>query len=415
MTIAPRAALAAITGLALSAPALAQAQYEFFLVDAFNTTYSLREAYVTEINEQNIASGTATAASAYTGFLWTPATGKTSIPVTAPKGLNVYRLDNDFVFDAASSTSTTVPGVAGFGVPQLRDVSDGGLVVGRAWSGTPCSMVTCYAPLLWDAAGGSRLLTGVPNARELVRVNESGQVLGHVYRTNFERPEAFIYDLASSTHVNLGDGLPPHWLADFPITQAFDISDSGSAVGIARFGQELPRAFLWRAGGVRTLLPGLGTGEVDRVFPNGVNASHVVVGRAAIAHSSTPEFAYHAFIWDEANGMRDLNALTTPEPGFILDEASKINDSGWIVGYGHFGPGWGTARGFVLRPLAAACYANCDQSTAPPVLNVADFGCFLQRFAAADAYANCDQSTAPPVLNVADFGCFLQKFAAGCP
>jgi hypothetical protein len=61
-----------------------------------------------------------------------------------------------------------------------------------------------------------------------------------------------------------------------------------------------------------------------------------------------------------------------------------------------------------------ACYANCDASTATPVLNVADFTCFLQRFAAGDAYANCDGSTAIPVLNVADFTCFLQRFAAGC-
>jgi hypothetical protein len=63
----------------------------------------------------------------------------------------------------------------------------------------------------------------------------------------------------------------------------------------------------------------------------------------------------------------------------------------------------------------APCYANCDQSTAPPVLNVGDFSCFLQKYAAGDAYANCDQSTASPVLNVADFTCFLLKYASGCP
>jgi hypothetical protein len=67
-----------------------------------------------------------------------------------------------------------------------------------------------------------------------------------------------------------------------------------------------------------------------------------------------------------------------------------------------------------LGPAGAPCYANCDVSTAPPILNVADFGCFLQKFAAADPYANCDNSTQEPVLNVADFGCFLGKFAAGC-
>ncbi len=60
------------------------------------------------------------------------------------------------------------------------------------------------------------------------------------------------------------------------------------------------------------------------------------------------------------------------------------------------------------------CYANCDNSTTSPVLNVLDFSCFLNRFAAGDTYANCDNSTTPPVLNVLDFSCFLNQFAAGC-
>jgi hypothetical protein len=46
---------------------------------------------------------------------------------------------------------------------------------------------------------------------------------------------------------------------------------------------------------------------------------------------------------------------------------------------------------------------------------VGDFVCFLQKFAAADPYANCDNSTASPAINVNDFVCFAQKFAAGCP
>lgn len=69
----------------------------------------------------------------------------------------------------------------------------------------------------------------------------------------------------------------------------------------------------------------------------------------------------------------------------------------------------------VLRVSAAACYANCDASTVPPVLNVNDFVCFQTRFAAGDSDANCDGSTAPPVLNVNDFICFQARFAAGCP
>ncbi len=81
-------------------------------------------------------------------------------------------------------------------------------------------------------------------------------------------------------------------------------------------------------------------------------------------------------------------------------------DTGAIQGYMiSFGAGSGPV----------ACYANCDNSTQAPILNVADFTCFLQRFAAGESYANCDNSTLAPVLNVADFTCFLQSFAAGCP
>jgi hypothetical protein len=63
--------------------------------------------------------------------------------------------------------------------------------------------------------------------------------------------------------------------------------------------------------------------------------------------------------------------------------------------------------------LGCLCYANCDGSSGAPVLNVADFICFTQRFAAGDPWANCDGTGTPP-LNVADFVCFMQRFAAGC-
>jgi V8-like Glu-specific endopeptidase len=73
---------------------------------------------------------------------------------------------------------------------------------------------------------------------------------------------------------------------------------------------------------------------------------------------------------------------------------------------------------------SAPCYANCDNSTASPILNVDDFTCFINSFAEAQGlphaqqlnhYANCDGSTAAPVLNVDDFTCFINAFALGCP
>ncbi len=64
--------------------------------------------------------------------------------------------------------------------------------------------------------------------------------------------------------------------------------------------------------------------------------------------------------------------------------------------------------------VTARCEANCDGSTAAPILNVNDFSCFINSFAAQDPYANCDHSTTVPQMNVLDFACFINKFAAGC-
>ncbi|MFN0131860.1 MAG: GC-type dockerin domain-anchored protein, partial [Phycisphaerales bacterium] len=44
-----------------------------------------------------------------------------------------------------------------------------------------------------------------------------------------------------------------------------------------------------------------------------------------------------------------------------------------------------------------------------------DFVCFINQFAGGDSKANCDGSTATPMLNVNDFLCFINSFAAGCP
>ncbi len=69
---------------------------------------------------------------------------------------------------------------------------------------------------------------------------------------------------------------------------------------------------------------------------------------------------------------------------------------------------------YVSAGSGATCYANCDNSTIAPCLNVNDYVCFNNAFSAGSSYANCDQSTISPILNVNDFVCFNNKFSAGC-
>jgi hypothetical protein len=118
--------------------------------------------------------------------------------------------------------------------------------------------------------------------------------------------------------------------------------------------------------------------------------------------------------FNSPNSWVSLHQFLPPQYG-SFSEATCIYQAGDTIYVG----GWAT-RNFgyeeaILWIGTDPCYANCDGSTIPPMLNVADFACFLQRFADGDGYANCDKSTTPPVLNIADFTCFLQKFAAGCP
>ena len=108
----------------------------------------------------------------------------------------------------------------------------------------------------------------------------------------------------------------------------------------------------------------------------------------------------------------DAGGTTAPMAGgtYTLAGTAGQPDAGAAAAgsFACLGGFWGVAAG-------AACYANCDNSTITPILNVQDFACFLNRFASADPYANCDQSTTSPVLNVQDFACFLNAFATGCP
>jgi spore germination protein YaaH len=97
----------------------------------------------------------------------------------------------------------------------------------------------------------------------------------------------------------------------------------------------------------------------------------------------------------------------------------------WALGYDGARPElWDLLHDTFIAGCPQLCYANCDSSTMPPVLNVDDFMCFINRFAEGSLlvhseqighYANCDGSTVSPVLNVDDFVCFLSAFAAGCP
>jgi hypothetical protein len=154
-------------------------------------------------------------------------------------------------------------------------------------------------------------------------------------------------------------------------------------------------------------------------------ADHVVLDAQGAAYVATRFVPVHPFdpldiqILKYHGGAEPVWTFTYGGPLSYVDIIRRlaISPQGrvYAVGSVDHGP-IGEVGDYLVLALdqGQSCYANCDGSTQEPILNVADFSCFLSKFAAGDPYANCDGSTQEPVLNVADFSCFLQKFAAAC-
>jgi hypothetical protein len=64
---------------------------------------------------------------------------------------------------------------------------------------------------------------------------------------------------------------------------------------------------------------------------------------------------------------------------------------------------------FVVVPLEAPCYADCDGNN---ILDVFDFLCFQDAFVLGDPYADCDGNS---IFDIFDFLCFQDAFVIGCP
>jgi len=116
------------------------------------------------------------------------------------------------------------------------------------------------------------------------------------------------------------------------ITWPKDINDDAAIVGASRTSNNEMHAFLWQNGSMIDL-------NINSPFNSAVaysiNSSGEIVG--------SPAFVYK-------NGqMKKLNDLIDPSSGWVLQVATCINDSGWIVGGGMHN---NQTRAFLLKPIS---------------------------------------------------------------
>lgn len=307
------------------------------------------------------------------------------------------------------------------GVPRSygRAVSaDGSTIVGYGYSSNGTEAFT--RAVSGGAFVGLGALSQSNFASWAYGVSADGSVVVGASLSGAQETQAFRWTQSGGI-AGLGFLPSPASLTKYSIAEAVS-ADGSVVVGESRSNnsQNGLEAFRWTSSGGMVGLGDLPGGSFQS-FAYAMSASGTVIaGRATIDGPVGPfggGSAPRAFVWDVQNGMRDVQQVLSdagaPVAGWNLQEVRGVSADGrTLVGTG-VDP-QGSTQAWIATLPAPSCYANCDQSSAPPILNINDFQCFINQFAAGSGYANCDGSSAPPVLNINDFVCFINRFAAGC-
>lgn len=333
------ATLVVVASLLFAAPGGA-VTYRLSVFDHTDDGTSIPESYFWDVNESGVACGTATHGGTYSGVVSDLNDLNALYPQDWLRGINDHNrvAGYNVLLDVATGGYEVIPPVNDvFTEIYAEAVNNNDVVVGFA---AFRRVEDDYqVPFVWDRVNGTRSIP-IPGAKELLRINDNNVAVGNV-RPSSGSSEAFVYDINSGTMTDLHRLLnptPPGY------SIASDINDLGVVTGEGWNGSGY-RGFVWYPGSGFAFLPNLGGGDFDRVHPSGINDAGAVVGYAL-----TGAMAWHGFIWDEIEGMRDLNDLVVESGGFVIDRALRVSDAGWIVGDGHWGPGPGSPRAFILVP-----------------------------------------------------------------
>lgn len=196
---------------------------------------------------------------------------------------------------------------ASIGIPSFANgINDSGVSVGDVYGGNQA----------WDAFTHQQLSPTISSttyrpSADGNGIDSAGDIVGTGRSTYFYH--AFLYSGNTSTDLGSLDGY---------YSVATAINDNGVVVGGSQFDPMTTNyeAFVWTAQGG---MVGLGTLDGTDSWARAVNSSGQIVGFSG----------YMAFLY--SNGaLIDLNSLLPANSGWILTDATGINDLGQIVGTG---------------------------------------------------------------------------------
>jgi len=287
-------------------------------------------------------------------------------------------------------------GTGGGDIAGAHDINEAGEITGTTYVVPDADEP--YLPFRVTSNGVFQVITNVLGGLngEAAGINESGRIVGsaEVALGSFETVAFY----ADSDNV-----MRPLGTFGGIESRAEGISDAGSIVGSARLENGELRAFRHMvAGPLNASTDNLGTLGGNRSQAQAINAAGKVVGTSRLAgNASSPAFLWEesigmtnlgtlggnlaygfainshdtvvgwsltaandldrteAFMWDRAQGMRNLNDLVPRNPGLRISGAYGINDDGWIVGDA-IRSGTGAKTPVLLQPATRLLRGHTD-------------------------------------------------------
>ncbi|MEG4442731.1 DUF3466 family protein [Microcoleus sp. AT9_B5] len=215
------------------------------------------------------------------------------------------------------------------------DINDGGQIVGKF-----NSTKDKFNPFLWQNGEIIDLGTLGFNGGAL-GINNQGQVVGY---------SGLVFGITHAFQWENGKMIDLGTLPGFNGSTAYDINDSGQAVGLsANTLTKQEHATLWSNGQITDL----GTLGGNKSAAVAINNKGQVAG---FGNTTGDGGLAHGFIWEDGK-MADLNSLIPADSGWFLQQVSGINDRGQIVGQG-INSSTGKSHAFLLNPMCGSSQRN---------------------------------------------------------